>query len=355
MTNNMDSLLRQWDGEEVIIHCDRPTGAWIVMAVHSTRLGPAIGGTRMRSYPDLEAAVQDALRLAQGMTLKWAAAGIDSGGGKAVIAVPPDLDPDDRVQLLRRYGAFLCKHKGLFLTGPDVGTSAEDMDIIAETGDPYVFCRTPAAGGSGEPGLLTALGVLTSLEVAAERLYGSLSLKGKRVLVQGVGSVGRALVDLLQKAGAEVLFSDVNDAAVRHFRDSVGLPFIPPDEVYDTPCDIFSPCALGAVLNEKTIPRLRCRAVVGAANNQLAVPEDGVRLRERQILYAPDFITNSGGAIGALNVETKGCSRQEAEKRLTQAIRGNLAQIFELAETEGCTTDEAAQRLAGKRLAGAVK
>jgi leucine dehydrogenase len=352
MMNTLSRLLEQWEGEEVIIHHDRPSGAWIIIAVHSTRLGPAIGGTRMKPYPDLEAAVQDALRLAGGMTLKWAAAGMDCGGGKAVVAVPPDLDPDARVDLLRRYGTVLGKHKGLFLTGPDVGTSAEDMDIIAETGDPYVFCRTAAGGGSGEPGPFTALGVFSSMEVAAKVLYGKPSLEGKRVLVQGVGSVGRALVDLLQKAGAEVLFSDVNHGVVGHFRDTVSLGFVSPDDVYDTPCDIFSPCALGAVLNEKTIPALRCQAVVGAANNQLAVPEDAARLRERRILYAPDFIVNSGGAVAALSMETRGCSRQEAEERVVQAIRENLSHVFELAETEGCTTDEAAQRLAERRLAG---
>jgi leucine dehydrogenase len=285
------------------------------------------------------------------MTYKWAAAGFDAGGGKAVIAISEDLDPESRVELLRRYGSLVANHKGLFLTGPDLGTSSEDMDIIAETGDPYVFARTPAAGGAGNPGPFTALGVFTSIQVTVERLFGNPTLAGKRVLIQGVGSVGRELIELLRQAGAEVLFSDVDEAAVAHFCDELGLQCFLPDEVYDSPCDIFAPCAVGGVLNEKTIPRLRCRAVVGAANNQLANPEEALRLRERGILYAPDFIANSGGAIAIVGMETRDWSREEAEGMVTQTIKDNLSQVFELAETERVDTDEAARRLADQRLA----
>jgi len=348
----MESLIREWDGESVIVHFDKPAEAWIFLAIHSTRLGPAIGGTRMKPYPNLEAALQDALRLAGGMTYKWAAAGFDAGGGKAVIAIPNGLDPQARVELLRRYGSLVQKHKGLFLTGPDLGTSSEDMDIIAETGAPYIFARTPAAGGAGNPGPFTALGVFTSMQVTAERLFDDSTLLGKRVLIQGVGSVGRELIELLRKAGAEALFSDVDEAAVAHFCNQLGLQCLLPDEVYDGPCDIFCPCAIGGVLNEETIPRLSCRAVAGAANNQLANPEDALRLRERGILYAPDFIANSGGAIAIVGMETRGWSREEAEGKVIQSIKDNLSQVFELAETERVDTDEAARRLADQRLAG---
>ncbi len=347
----MDSLLKEWDGESVIIRFDRPTRAWIFIAIHSTRLGPAIGGTRMKPYPNVQAALLDALRLAGGMTYKWAAAGFDAGGGKAVIAIPADLDPQERVKLLRRYGSFVRKHKGLFLTGPDLGTSSADMDIIAETGDPYIFARTPAGGGAGNPGPFTALGVFASMQVIANRLFDDSTLGGKRVLVQGVGSVGRELIELLRQAGSEVLFSDVEETTIGDFRDGLGLQFVPADQVYDGPCDIFAPCALGGILNEKTIPRLRCRAVAGAANNQLAHPEDAERLRDRGILYAPDFISNSGGAIAIIGMETRGWSREQAKEKVTQTIKTNLSQIFELGETEGITTDEAARRLAEKRLA----
>jgi leucine dehydrogenase len=349
--DQMDSLIREWDGESVIVRFDRHTNAWIFVAIHSTRLGPAIGGTRMKSYPSLHAALQDALRLAAGMTYKWAAAGVEAGGGKAVIAIPDDLNPEARKQLLRGYGAFVQKHKGLFLTGPDLGTSSEDMDIIAETGAPFVFARTPRAGGAGNPGPFTALGVFTSIQVVAERLFGDAALAGRRVTIQGVGSVGRELIELLRNAGAEVFFSDVDEAAVTYFCDELGLQCLPPEEVYESLCDIFAPCAVGGVLNEKSIPRLRCRAVVGAANNQLANPEDALRLQERGILYAPDFIANSGGAIAIIGMETRGWSRKEAEQKVTKTIKDNLSQIFELAETESVDTDEAARRLAERRLA----
>ncbi|UCB48766.1 MAG: leucine dehydrogenase [Deltaproteobacteria bacterium] len=346
----MESLLREWDGESVIFRFDRQANTWIFIAIHSTRLGPAIGGTRMKPYPNLQAALKDALRLAAGMTYKWAAAGFEAGGGKAVIAIPHDLDPEARRELLRRYGAFVHNHKGLFLTGPDLGTSSEDMDIIAEFGDPYIFARTPGAGGAGNPGPFTALGVFTSIQVVVERLFGDSSLVGKRIMIQGVGSVGRELIELLRKAGAEVVFSDVDEASVEHFCDELGLQCYPPDEVYESPCDIFAPCAVGGVLDEKTIPRLRCRAVAGAANNQLANPEDALRLRERGILYAPDFIANSGGAIAIIGMETRSWSRKEAEKKVTETIKDNLSQVFELAELEKVDTDEAARRLAHQRL-----
>ena len=349
--NQMDSLIREWDGESVIVRFDRQTNAWIFIAIHSTRLGPAIGGTRMKSYPSLHAALQDALRLAAGMTYKWAAAGVEAGGGKAVIAIPEELDPEARMKLLRGYGAFVQNHKGLFLTGPDLGTSSEDMDIIAETGAPYVFARTPGAGGAGNPGPFTALGVFTSIQVVVERLFGDATLVGKRITIQGVGSVGRELIELLQNAGAEVFFSDVDEAAVKHFCDELGLQCFLPEEVYESPCDIFAPSAVGGVLSEKTIPRLRCRAVAGAANNQLATPQDAGRLRERGILYAPDFIANSGGAIAIIGMETRGWSRKEAEEKVIKTIKDNLSQVFELAETESLDTDEAARRLAERRLA----
>jgi len=346
----MESLIKEWDGESVIIHFDRAANAWIFIAIHSMALGPGVGGTRMKHYPHLEDALEDALRLSGGMTLKWAAAGIDYGGGKAVIAIPPDLDSQERTALLRRYGEFVHKHNGLFFTGPDYGTSSDDMDIIAETGDPYIFGRTTAAGGADNPGPYTALGVFTSIEAVAEQALDTPTLEGKKVLVQGVGSVGRELVELLRQAGSEILVSDVNGSAIEYFSNELGLETIPPDKVYERPCDIFVPCAVGAILNKETIPRLACRAVAGAANNQLGTPGDAMRLRERNILYAPDFIANSGGAIAIIGMEVRGWSHEEAEERLVHAIKSNLSQVFKMAGTEGCSTDEAAKRIAKKRL-----
>jgi leucine dehydrogenase len=346
----MESLLREWGGETVIVRYDRPTGAWIFIAIHSTCLGPAAGGTRVKSYPDVQAALQDAFRLAEGMTYKFAIPGMSWGGGKAVIAIPPSLDPQSRPALLRRYGALVHQLGGLFSTGPDVGTSSADMDMIAETGDPYVFGRTPAAGGAGSSGPFTALGVFAGIQVACEHVFGAASLKGRRVLVQGTGSVGGPLIEHLRTAGAEVVFSEVDEGAIRRFRDELGLEFVPAETVYTTECDIFAPCALGGVINANTISQLKCRAVAGGANNQLASPEDAESLRARRILYAPDYVINVGGAMALLGLETQGWTQERAEKEVAESVRRALGQIFELAATEDITTEAAARHIAEQRL-----
>lgn len=349
----MESLLRQWDGESTIIRFDRTTGAWIIIAIHSTRLGPATGGTRMKHYPDLQSALNDALRLAASMTYKFAVANFPRGGGKAVIALPRDFDPSARPDLLRRYGVLIRQLGGLYETGVDVGTSPADMDIIAETGAPHVFCRTPAKGGAGDSGQATALGVFSGMQAVCEYLFGDESLAGRRVVVQGAGSVGGPLIGLLREAGAEVLFSDLDQAAIRHFRDELRLQFVPAETVYDTPCDIFTPCAIGGILNRNSIPRLKCLAVAGAANNQLAEPADAERLRERHILYAPDYVVNIGGAMAITGIEAMGWSRVEAGERV-RSVRQTLRHIFEVAAAEGITTEAMARRIAESRLSGAT-
>jgi leucine dehydrogenase len=346
----IESLLREWDGETVIVRYDRPTGAWIFIAIHSTRLGPAAGGTRMKSYPDLPAALQDALRLAGAMTYKFAAPGLPLGGAKTVIAVPPNFDPRSRPALLRRYGALVHQLGGLFSTGPDVGTSAADMDIIAETGAPYVFGRTPAAGGAGSSGPATAVGVFTAIQVACEHVFGGASLEGRRVLVQGTGSVGSPLIEHLRAAGAKVMFSEVDEGSIRRFRDELGLQFVPAEATYTTECDIFAPCALGGVLNANTIPQLKCRAVAGGANNQLGDLKDAERLQARNILYAPDYVINVGGALFLLGTETQGWTQEQAEKEVVEGVRRALGRVFELAAAEGITTEAAARCIAEERL-----
>jgi leucine dehydrogenase len=346
----MEAMLREWDGETVIVRYDQPTGAWIFIAVHSTRLGTAVGGTRMKSYPDTKAALRDALRLAAGMTYKFAVPSMPWGGGKAVVAIPSDFDQLSRFGLLRRYGALIHQLGGLYSTAPDVGTSSADMDIIAETGAPYVFGRTLTGGGSGSSGPATALGVFAGIQVACEHLFGTAALTGRRILVQGTGSVGEPLIAHLRGAGAKVLFSEVDQGAIRRFRDEAGLEFVPPEAVCSTECDIYAPCALGGVLDAETIPQLRCRAVVGGANNQLAEPEDAERLRDRDILYAPDFVVNVGGAMAGLALETQGWTRERAEKEVVQNVQRALGRVFELAAAESITTDTAALRIAQERL-----
>lgn len=349
----MESLIRNWGGEEVIIRHDQPTGAWILIAIHSTRLGPAAGGTRMKSYPDLRAALQDVLRLSEAMTYKFAVPGISRGGGKAVILIPSDFDSNLRPDLLRRYGSLVRQLGGLYYTGPDVGTSSSDMNIIAETGSPYVFGRTPDAGGAGDSGPITALGVFAGIQVVCEHLFRNSSLRGRRILVQGAGSVGRTLMDLLNHAGAEVWFNDIDESVVCRFRDEKGFRCIPTESVYGTECDIFSPCALGGILNATTIPQLKCKAVAGGANNQFARPEDVELLAKRGILYAPDYVINAGGAIGIPGIEALGWSKDRAEKEVTGSIQRALRRIFQMSDSDGITTDVAARRLAEERLAAA--
>lgn len=349
----MESLIQGWDGEAVIVRHDQPTGAWTFIAIHSTQLGPATGGTRMKSYSDQEAALEDALRLAAGMTHKFAVPGIERGGGKAVISIPTPLHPDSRVGLLRRHGKLLHQLGGLFYTGPDLGTTSADMDIIAESGSPYVFCRTPGAGGSGSPAPFTALGVFTGIRVACRHVFGEASLEGRKVFVQGVGSVGGLLVEHLRKAGAEVLFTEVDGRLIQHFRDELGVQFIPLEDVYETDCDVFAPCALGGVINEVTVGQLKCRVVAGAANNQLAKLEDGDRLRANGILYAPDYVINAGGAIASPAIETQGWSHTYAEERVADSVRGALERVFTMADSAGISTNEAARRIAEEHLSKA--
>ncbi len=337
-----------WGGESLVERADAETGARIFVAIHSSRLGPPSGGTRMRHYPDRDAARRDAMRLSEGMTYKWAAAGFPRGGAKGVIAIPADLDPRARPDLLRRYGLLVQELGGRFWTGPDVGTSSEDMDVIAETGAPYIFGRTPAHGGPGDSGPWTSLSVFACIEVTCARLFGAPSVAGRRVLVQGAGSVGGRLIEMLAAAGAAISVSDVDPAALRRAAAG-GHASVAPDDVIGAPGDIFAPCALGGVLDEKAIGRLACRAVVGAANNQLATPEDAGRLAARGILYAPDFVVNAGGAIAVTGIEAMGWSPERADREV-RAIGGSLARIFEMAQAEGITTEAAARRIADERL-----
>jgi glutamate dehydrogenase/leucine dehydrogenase len=344
----IDGLLTSWDGERLVVSRDHETGGWILIALHSTQLGPAAGGTRMKPYPSLDAALEDVLRLSEGMTYKFAAPGLPFGGAKAVIAVPDNLNPEERQGLLRRYGEQIAQLDGTFLTGPDVGTSPEDMDVIAETGAPHVFSRTPAAGGAGDPGPYTALGVLTAIEVVGERL--GLGVGDARIVVQGAGDVGGPLLEMLIATGASVAFSEIDEELNRRYRDEWGIESIAPDQALAAPCDVLAPCALGGVLSQEAIPYLRCRAIAGSANNQLATSSDGVRLADRGILYAPDFVTNVGGAMAISGMEALGWSPAEADHHVRTYVAATLRAIFDTAASEGIDTAAAARRIAEHRL-----
>ncbi len=339
-----EELLRRWDGEEVVVRFDRETGTWIFVCIHSTTLGPAMGGSRMKQYANAAEALEDGLRLAGGMTRKLAVAGLPCGGGKAVLAVPEVFDGEARRGLFERYGDLIAALGGTYVTGPDVNTGEADMDTIGSR-TPHVFCRSAANGGSGDPSVHTALGTLHGIRAALAHADGAGDLAGRKVLVQGTGSVGGKLARLLLDAGAIVLVSDVDEERAR----ATGAELVPPDAALELECDVYAPCALGATLNEATIPKLRCRVVAGAANNQLATLEDGERLRARGILYAPDFVINAGGAMHGIGLEQLGWDGAELERRVA-GIGATLTRIFEWADRDGIATHEAAERLAAELL-----
>lgn len=341
-----------WDGEECLLERDGPTGAWIAIAIHSTRLGPAVGGTRMREYPDARAALADARALAAAMTLKFALPGLPWGGGKGVLAVPPGLAPEARRGLLLRYGERLAALGGRFRTGPDVGTGSVDMDVIAETGAPWVFGRTPAAGGAGPSGPATAVGVFAAIGAACEEAFGDASPAGRTVLVQGAGSVGLPLAAALARAGAEVLVADPDPGALARAVAAGARP-VAPEAVADTPADVFSPCALGAVIGPAEAERLRCRVVAGGANNPLTGPEAAAILARRGIVYAPDFVASAGGAMAGVRMEADGWDRARAEAEVAGRIGSTLREVFRDARRLGADPDTAARRLARERLEAA--
>ncbi len=305
----------------------------------------------MRSYADLGAAVEDALRLSEGMTYKYAVAGFPRGGGKAVISVPPDIDTDTRGALLRRYGRLLTQLNGQFYAGPDVGTTPADMDTIAETGAGFVFSRSPESGGAGSSGPLTALGVFSGMETACRHVYGETGVTGRSVLIQGLGSVGSALVRHLLEAGARVSVSDVAEEAVLPFRELPRVTVVPSEDVSHTACDVFSPNALGGVLTREVASRLRCRVVVGGANNQLASEEVGHLLHASGVLYIPDFVVNIGGAMGITGMEAMGWSPAEAADRVRAIVQESVRRTLALVSHEGLLPMPAALRVAEERLA----
>jgi leucine dehydrogenase len=341
--SDLQTLIEEWDGHAVVTCFDRPTEAWIFIALHDPILGMPSGGTRMKVYPTPADGLRDAQRLAEGMTHKWAAAGFPAGGGKAVLALSRPLDDGERVGLLRRYGRLIASLHGSFGTGQDLGTTPQDMEVIAgETS------HVLGAGGDRltDPGPYTARGVLAAMRAVARRLPCEVSgpggLDSLRVVVQGVGDVGGPLTRMLAEEGAELVLTDVVEGRLRALAEELGARVVTPKEALDTPCDVFAPCAIGAVINRDTIPRLACRAVCGSANNQLELPEDADRLQERGILYAPDYVANSGGAI-AFAMMADGASEAEIVERI-DGLTGVMDEILAEAEREGGSPLAAARR-----------
>jgi len=339
--------MEQMNHEQIVYCYDAKTGLRALIAIHSTVLGPALGGTRMWMYADEQEALLDVLRLSQGMTYKAAVAGLDLGGGKAVII--GDSRRDKTPDLMRRYGDFVERLNGHYITAEDVGTTKSDMGYISER-TRHVTGRPEMEGGSGDPSPVTAYGVYRGMKAAAMKAWGSAELGGRTVVVQGAGNVGRYLTGHLLHEGAEVRVCDVFDDQIERIRaEFPQVVVVAPDSVYREEADIYAPCALGATLNDQTIPQLRCRVVAGGANNQLAdVGLHARMLADRGIVYAPDFVINAGGLINVYS-EIKGYSRDEAMMRTT-AIYEQTLNILELAETMGVTTHEAAVHTAVQRI-----
>jgi leucine dehydrogenase len=344
-----EELLRAWDGEEVAVRYDAASDAWMFVCVHSTRLGPAAGGTRMKAYAQPSDALGDGLRLARAMTSKNAVAGLPLGGGKAVLAVPEVPRGAARRELLLRYAAFVDSLGGTYVTACDMNTSERDMDVIAER-TPHVMGRSVEGGGSGSSAPATAEGVFHGLRASVAHAFGSADLSGRTVLVQGVGAVGRRLAGMLAEAGARPILTDVDEARAKEVAGELGAEVVAPEAAIDTACDVFSPCATGGVLSAETIPRLRCRVIGGAANNQLAALEDGERFAERGILYAPDYVINAGGIVSLASLEMLGETQEQLDARL-RGIGETLTDLFATAEAEGISTSTAAEALVAQRLA----
>jgi glutamate dehydrogenase/leucine dehydrogenase len=338
-------------GHEQVVFCyDRQTGMRAIIAIHDTALGPARGGTRFKAYASEEDALDDVLRLSRGMTYKFAFTDMPRGGGKAVLL--KQNGTADRRVLLRSFGRFVQLLAGRFGTGPDLGTSAEDMVDIARETD-YVWAIDQRFGGTGDSTPLTAQGVFAGIGAALDEVYGSADLAGRRIAVQGLGGVGGRLSELLVAAGAVVIGADLDPARAKELALRLDIAVEDPDALYDIPCDVFSPNAIGGVINQHTIPRLRCRIVAGGANNQLGDQADGRRLLERGILYAPDYVINSAAPYAVIGAGELGY----APERLAVSVQGvaeALQLIFRRARAEGLPTAEVADRIAEERVAAAA-
>jgi leucine dehydrogenase len=331
--------------EEVVHFHDPDSGLKAIVAIHSTALGPALGGTRFFPFPSEQEALRDVLRLARGMTYKAAAAGLDQGGGKAVILGDPKRDKSER--LFRAYGRFIESLGGRYVTAEDVGTGREDMDILRRE-TRWVTGVSKRLGGSGDPSPVTAYGVLQGLRACAEEALQTASLEGISIVVSGVGKVGYHLVRHLTEAGAKVTVADVDVDAVGRAVSNYGVDTVEPDKAHALECDIFAPCALGGAIRDDTVPELKCKVVAGAANNQLERPEQADALAELGILYAPDFVINAGGLINVAD-ELIGYDRDRAMARV-EGIYRTLREVFRRARLDGITPAAAATRLAEDRL-----
>lgn len=338
--------MENFDYEQLVFCQDKQSGLKAIIAIHDTTLGPALGGTRMWMYESEEAAIEDALRLARGMTYKNAVAGLNLGGGKTVIIGDPKKDKNE--EMFRAFGRYIQGLNGRYITAEDVGTTVEDMDIIHEETD-YVTGISPAFGSSGNPSPVTAYGVYRGMKAAAKEAFGTDSLTNKKVAIQGVGNVAYHLCKYLHEEGAKLIVTDINKEAIQRAVNAFQAEAVEPNEIYSVDSDIFAPCALGAVLNDVTIPQLKASVIAGAANNQLKEPRHGEIIHQKGVVYAPDYVINAGGVINVAD-ELYGYNRERALKKV-ENIYNNIESVIEISKRDQIPTSQAADRLAEERIA----
>ena len=345
----MDPVFGQlsFDNHEQIVFChDKYTGLKAIIGIHNTVMGPALGGTRMWNYANEWEALNDVLRLSRGMTYKSAITGLNLGGGKAVII--GDSKIDKTPEMISKFGEFVNSLSGRYITAEDVGTTTADMDRIHKV-TPFVTGISEEIGGSGNPSPVTAYGVYMGMKAAAKYQFGSDSLVGKKILVQGTGHVGETLVEYITKEGGIVYVADINYSRKEEVAKKYGAIVFEGDDVYSADVDIYSPCALGATINNETVYKIKAKVIAGAANNQLAVEAiHGKILRERGIAYAPDFLINAGGIINVYGEIVK-YSKEEAMRR-TENIYNTTLEIFKHADSKEITTQHAAMEIAEARI-----
>lgn len=346
---NIFSKMKEYDYEELVFCQDKSTGLKAVIAIHDTTLGPALGGTRICEYDTDEEAIEDALRLARGMTYKNAAAGLNLGGGKAVIIGDPKTIKSEA--LFRSFGRFVEGLNGRYITGEDMNATQQDASYINCETDYIVGLET----GSGNPSPVTAYGVFKGIQAAINEIYGSDDLTGRTVAIQGLGAVGRRLAERLHDAGAKLYVTTRDQAKIDRAVADLGAIPVGLDEIYGVECDVFSPCARGAIINDKTIDKFKCKIIAGAANNQLAEPRHGDMLEERGILYVPDYIINAGGVINIIDDISGRPYNLENALKNTAKIYDACKKVFQIAKRDGIPTYKAADIMAEERIAAVGK
>lgn len=342
---NYFDYMEKYDYEQLILCQDKASGLKAIIAIHDTTLGPALGGSRMWTYNHESEAIEDALRLARGMTYKAAAAGLNLGGGKTVIIGDPKKDKNEA--MFRALGRYIQSLNGRYITAEDVGTTVADMDLIHEETD-YVTGISPAFGSSGNPSPVTAYGVYVGMKATAKQAFGNDSLEGKTIAIQGVGNVSYNLCRYLHEEGAQLIVTDINKESVKRAVEEFGAKAVEVNEIYSVDCDIFSPNALGAVINDETIPQIKARVIAGAANNVLREERHGDLIHELGFYYAPDYVINAGGLINVAD-ELLGYNRERALKKV-EGIYQNIEKVFEISKRDNIPTYMAADRMAEERI-----